>query len=92
LAQSYIKGKVGSIEDTFLDHVDYSPSMNSCIAAIDVHVSSATMYEAQVVDVISSERLFSSSCFGDDCGTGKDIAIRHTRDKFFLTLATPTTK
>jgi hypothetical protein len=72
-----------------VDRVEFSPARNSCLAALTRGIrgprSAVLWYE--VVNLLSGEVLFSSSCVQTDpessnfCGNSQDMAIIEKRDK-----------
>ena len=87
LAEGYSKKQVGDRVNV-LDRVDYSPSRNSCIAAISAMEGWAAGWHYETVDVITGETLFSGDCKDDAkstvfCGNGYDMQLREKRDQIF---------
>ena len=88
LAEAYVKGQ-SEEPYTMLERVDFSPSRNSCIAAIHKVTFPHSDQTFNVVDVISGEVLSHSWCAGDDetsksyCGNGKNISLRNEYKRGF---------
>lgn len=88
LADEYAKKNSDNNNTFFVDHVDFSPSRHSCIAAtLNARGEPGdTFWTYQTVDIITGERLFTGECSDNDkssifCGNGRNVQLGEKRDK-----------
>ncbi len=88
LAEAYAKKKSNELTTIFLHRSDFSRSRNSCVAAISS--ASGSLWNYEVVDILTGETLFSDQCFekGTEsdpawCGNGRDIKLQRETDRAF---------
>lgn len=86
LADKYILEKSKDETSLFLRKVDFSPSSNSCIAAIEGYTTlpAGQDSEWELVDLLSGEVTYIGSCSEQrDCGNGRNIHFDQRLDVEF---------
>lgn len=86
LADRYIRENSKAETSLTLQEVDFSPSSNSCIAAIWSFESNPTRYyeDWKLVDLVSGKETLVGWCgVGNDCGNGRNIHFGQRLDVEF---------
>jgi hypothetical protein len=74
LADKYARENTNDSQTAILEMVDFSPSLNSCIAEFRTWEKDYRDWE--LVDVLSGKQTSMGGCFeGRNCGNGKDMKL-----------------
>jgi hypothetical protein len=91
LADAYAKKNSADDISLYVEHVDFSSTRRSCVAAITRALSNKqgdiAIYYYDTVDIVTAESLFSGSCIENNaeastfCGNGRNMKLIQERDK-----------